>query len=183
MIEWREHMRIGLVRHFKVNLKKNRFMTSKQYNEYTKNYDVSEVIPNELVIDAQWDKCYCSSLSRAITTAKTIYHGETIITDKLVEIPTVALVNMKLPIPYIVWGIIVRFAWIRNHISQPEGRMATLKRINEIIELILKEKSENILIVSHAGTLYEVKKILRKRGFQGEKFIKARNGKLYIFQK
>jgi broad specificity phosphatase PhoE len=182
MTEWREYMRIGLVRHFKVNLKKNKFMTSKQYNEYTKKYDVSDVIPNELVIDAQWDKCYCSSLSRAITTAKTIYHGEIIITDKLVEIPSVALVNMKIPIPYLVWGILGRFAWIRNHTSQPEGRKVTLKRINEIIDIILKEKSENILIVSHAGTLYEIKKILRKKGFQGEKFTKARNGKLYIYK-
>jgi broad specificity phosphatase PhoE len=183
MIEWRKYMRIGLVRHFKVNLKKNKFMTSKQYNEYTKKYDVSEVIPNELVIDAKWDKCYCSSLSRAITTSKTIYHGETIITDKLVEIPSVALMNMKIPLPYLVWGILGRFAWIRNHTSQIEGRTATLKRINEIIDIILIEKSENILIVSHAGTLYEIKKLLRKRGFHGEKFIKARNGKLYIFQK
>ena len=183
MIEGREYMRIGLVRHFKVDLKKNRFMTSKQYNEYTKKYDVSEVISNELVIDELWDTCYCSSMSRAITTAKTIYHGETIITDKLVEIPTAALLDMKIPIPYNLWALLHRFAWIRNHISQTEGRRATLKRINEIIDIILKAKSENVLIVSHAGTLYEVKKILKKRGFQGEKFIKAINGKLYIFQK
>ena len=175
-------MRIGLVRHFKVDLKKSRFMTSKQYNEYTKKYDVSEVIPNELIIDDQWDKCYCSSMIRAITTAKTIYHGETIITDKLVEIPSVALVNMKIPIPYNVWALLGRFAWIRNHTSQPEGRKVTLKRINEIIDIILREESENILIVSHAGTLYEIKKILKRRGFVGKEFFKARNGKLYIFQ-
>ncbi len=175
-------MRIGLVRHFKVDLKKNRFMTSKQYNEYMKKYDVSEVIPNELVIDEEWDTCYCSSMSRAITTAKTIYHGETIITEKLVEIPASALLNMRIPIPYHVWALLHRFAWIRNHTSQPEGRKLTLKRINEIIDIILSEKSENILIVSHAGTLYEIKKILRQRGFVGEKFLKARNGKLYIFQ-
>lgn len=175
-------MRIGLVRHFKVDLKKNKFMTSKQYNEYTKKYDLSEVIPNELVIDDEWDKCYCSSMSRAITTAKTIYHGEIIITDKLVEIPSVALMNIKAPIPYYIWAVVGRFAWIRNHISQPEGRKLTLKRINEILDIILKEENENILIVSHAGTLYEIKKILRKRGFKGEKFLKARNGRLYIFK-
>ncbi len=176
-------MRIGLVRHFKVDLKKNKFMTSKQYNEYTKQYDVSEVIANELVMDYEWDKCYCSSMSRAMTTAKTIYHGETIITDKLVEIPSVAFMNIKAPIPYHMWALLGRFAWIRNHTSQPEGRKVTLKRINEIIDIILKGEDENILIVSHAGTLYEIKKILRKKGFKGEKFLKARNGKLYNFEK
>jgi broad specificity phosphatase PhoE len=175
-------MRIGLVRHFKVDIKKSRFMTSNQFNEYMKKYDVSDVIPNELVMDDEWDKCYCSSMSRAITTAKTIYHGETIITDKLVEIPSVALVNMKIPIPYHVWALLGRFAWIRNHTSQPEGREVTLKRINEMLDIILEKENKSILIVSHAGTLYEIKKILRKRGFKGEKFLKARNGKLYIFE-
>ena len=176
-------MRIGLIRHFKVNIKKSKFMTSKQFDEYMKKYDVSDVIPNELIIDDEWDKCYCSSMSRAITTAKTVYHGETIITDKLVEIPSVALVNIKIPIPYHLWALLGRFAWIRNHTSQPEGRKATLKRINEIIDIILEKENKNILIVSHAGTLYEIKKILRKKGFKGKKFLKARNGKLYILQK
>lgn len=176
-------MKIGLVRHFKVNLKKNKFMTSKQYNEYKKEYDVSEVIPNELVIDNEWNKCYCSSMSRAITTAKTIYHGETIITDKLVEIPSVAFLNLKVPIPYYVWALVGRFAWIRNHTSQKEGRKVTLKRINEILDIIFNEECESVLIVSHAGTLYEIIKLLRKRGFKGEKFLKARNGKLYVFEK
>jgi len=182
-IEGGRYMRIGLVRHFKVDIKKNKFMTSNQFNEYMKKYDVSDVIPNELVIDDDWDKCYCSSMSRAITTAKTIYHGETIITDKLVEVPSVAFVNMNIPMPYNVWALLGRFAWIRNHTSQPEGRKVTLKRINEIIDIILKKENKNILIVSHAGTLYEIKKILKKRGFEGEKFLKARNGKLYTFQK
>lgn len=175
-------MRIGLIRHFKVDLKKNTFMTSRQYNEYTKNYDISGVIPNELVIDKEWDKCYCSSMSRAITTAKTVYHGEIIISDKLVEIPSKAFVNIEIPLPYYFWTLLGRFGWIRNHISQPEGKKVTVERVNEIIDTILKAEHKNILIVSHAGTLYEVKKVLKKKGFKGEGFIKANNGKLYIFE-
>ncbi|MBU3144037.1 histidine phosphatase family protein [Clostridium sp. CF012] len=176
-------MRIGLIRHFKVDLKKSQFMTSKQFNEYMEKYNVSDVIPNEVVIDDEWDKCYCSSISRAIITAKTIYHGETIITDKLVEISSAAFMNIKIPISYYLWAILGRFAWNRNHRSQPEGRKTTLKRINEILDTILDDENENILIVSHAGTLYEIRKILSKRGFKGEKFLKARNGKIYIFEK
>lgn len=175
-------MRIGLVRHFKVNLKKSRFMTSKEYNEYVKRYDISDVIPNEVVIDKEWDKCYCSSMSRAITTAKTVYHGEIIITDKLVEIPAAAWRDSNVRLPYYLWAVLSRIAWLRNHMSQPEGRRITIKRINEIIETILTEKDKNILIVSHAGTLYEIQKILIKKGFRGEYFLKARNGKLYDFE-
>jgi broad specificity phosphatase PhoE len=175
-------MKIGLIRHFKVALKKNAFMTAKQYNEHMAKYDISDVIPNELVVDKYWDKCYCSSMAMAITTAKTVYHGELIITDKLIEIPSAAWANIKFPFPYQLWALLNRFAWFRSHVSQAEGRKVTLKRINEELDIILKEKDKNILIVSHAGTLYELKKILRKKGFNGKDFLKAKNGKLYIFE-
>ena len=175
-------MRIGLIRHFRVDLKKNRFMTSKEYDRYIYQYDRSNVIPNEVVIDKEWDKCYCSSLSRAITTAKTVYDGEIIITDKLIEVPSAAWRNTNIRVPYGIWALLNRIAWIRNHMSQPEGRRVTIKRINEIIDIILSEKNKNILIVSHAGTLYEIQKILIRKGFRGGYFIKPRNGKLYAFE-
>ncbi len=175
-------MKIGLVRHFKVDLKRNSFMTSEKYNEYMSKYEETRVIPNELVIDKNWNKCYCSSMQRAITTAKTIYHGDILITDKLVEISFTARINTKLPLPYYFWTLINRIAWIRNHISQPEGRTKTLKRLNEIVDEVLQQKDKNILIVSHAGALYEIKRILKKKGFKGHKFIKARNGKLYVME-
>lgn len=175
-------MKIGLIRHFKVDLKKNRFMTSKEYNQYMFEYDRSEVIPNEVVIDKEWDKCFCSSLSRAVTTAKTVYDGEIIITDKLIEIPSAAWRNTNIRVPYTIWVMFNRIAWIRNYMSQPEGRRITIKRINGIIDIILKEKDKNILIVSHAGTLYEIQKILIRKGFRGNYFIKPQNGKLYIFE-
>lgn len=156
-------MKIGLVRHFRVNLKRKYFMTSEQYNQYNKQYDISEVIENEIVIDKEWDKCYCSSLPRAVNTAKTIYHGEIIISDKLIEIPAAALIKTNIPLPYYLWAILNRIAWIRNNVSQPEGRTESLKRINEVVDEILKEKDKNILIVSHAGAMYEIRKILIKK--------------------
>jgi len=175
-------MRIGLIRHFKVDLEITKFMTSKEYNEYMAHYDKAGVIVNELVIDKDWDKCYCSNMSRAITTAKTVYHGEIIISDKLMEIPTAAFINTKFPLPYLLWGVLNRFAWLGNLVSQPEKKLATLKRVNEILDTILKEESCNILIVSHAGALHEIRKILIKKGFRGERFLGARNGKLYVYK-
>lgn len=175
-------MRIGLIRHFKVDLKRKKFMTSEEYNQYSTQYDIAGVIENEIVIDKEWDKCYCSSLPRAIHTAKTVYHGPIITTDKLREISAAAWVKTNIPLPYQLWSLLNRVAWIRNSISQPEGRRASLKRINEIIDEILKEENKNILIVSHAGTMYEIRKILIKNGFEGEWFLKPKNGKLYILK-
>ena len=176
-------MRIGLIRHFKVDLKRNKLMTSKEYNEYMAQYDKAGVIESELVIDKDWDKCYCSTMSRAITTAKTVYHGEIILSDKLMEIPTAAFINIKFSLPYFLWGLLNRFAWISNFVSQPEKRQITLNRINEILDTILKDESGNILIVSHAGALHEIRKILIQKGFRGERFLGARNGKLYVYKR
>lgn len=158
-------------------------MTAKEYNKYTADYDKAGVIPNEIVVDELWDKCYCSSLPRAVTTAKTIYHGEIIPTDNLKEVPTAAIFNFKFYLPYNFWAVLGRFAWIRSFSSNPEGHAKTLKRINEEMKIIMEDKAENILIVSHAGTMYEIQKILRKKGFKGKRFFKSRNGKLYVFTK
>jgi broad specificity phosphatase PhoE len=176
-------MKIGLIRHFKVDLYKRPFMTSKDYDEHMYNYDRAGVIPNEVVIDKEWDKCYCSTLPRAITTAQTVYHGEIIFSDKLIEIPVAAWFKTNLKLPYHVWGVLNRIAWIRNHISQPESRIKTLERVNSITEEIISQDNKNILIVSHAGTLYEIQKLLRSNGFSGPRFLRAHNGKLYIFEK
>lgn len=178
-------MRIGLVRHFKVNLPRKRFMTSKEFNEHTYNYDKADVIPNELVIDKDWDKCYCSTLPRAVTTAQTIYHGEIIQSDKLIEVPVGAPWKVNFKIPYKLWAVLARIAWIRHHVSQPENRNNTLKRLNEILNTIINENDDNsnILIVSHAGALYEIRKMLLQKGFRGDRFITASNGKLYVYKK
>lgn len=154
-------------------------MTYKDYDEYSFNYDKAGVIENEIVIDELWDKCYCSSLPRAIHTAKTVYDGEIIITDNLMEISSKAVIKINTKLPYHLWAILNRIGWSRNHTDHPEGKTETLKRINEIITIILAQKEENILIVSHAGTMFEIQKILRKKGFKGDWFIKPRNGKLY----
>lgn len=158
-------------------------MTAKEYNEHVYNYDRAGVIPNELVVDSYWEKCYCSSMTRAIITAKTIYHGEIIVSDKLVEVPTASWINLKFRMPYHFWAIFARFAWIRHYASQPEARAITIKRLTEILDQIFSENAadSNILIVSHAGALYEIKKMLRKKGFKGKGFITANNGQLYIF--
>jgi broad specificity phosphatase PhoE len=176
-------MKIGLVRHFKVDIKKSRYMTASDYDKYSSNYDIADVIPNEIVIDKEWDKCYCSSLPRALKTARTIYHGDITPTDNLREIPSVAIFKLRFHLPYNLWAILNRIAWVRNHTAHPEGRTKTLKRINEIMETIFMQDEENILIVSHAGTMYEIQKILRRKGFRGRGFIKAKNGKLYVYEK
>ena len=41
-------MRIGIIRHFKVNYHKNLFMTSKEFKKWEENYNKSDVIRNDV---------------------------------------------------------------------------------------------------------------------------------------
>jgi broad specificity phosphatase PhoE len=93
------------------------------------------------------------------------------------------LYNLGIKIPYHIWAWLNHIAWFRNHISHPEGREITVRRLNEIMSVIMKQKNKNILVVSHAGTMFELQNILKKAGFVGKTFIKAKNGRLYIFEK
>ena len=76
-------------------------------------------------------------------------------------------------------------SWIRNHPSQPEIRSLTKVRVKNILDEIIANATEedNILIVSHAGIMYSIRKELERRGFKGDKFLKAENGKLYLYEK
>ncbi|MBU5592223.1 histidine phosphatase family protein [Clostridium sp. MSJ-4] len=179
-------MKIGLVRHFKVNIQHKRYMNSAEYDEFAERYNVSDVFPKDVDLkNIKWDKCYCSDLSRAMFTAKSIYKGEIKVTDKLREIQVVSRFNTKVPIHYYLWDIIGRLSWLVNHPSQPEGSRQTKDRIEKVLDDIIKESKDedNILIVSHAALMYCVKNELKRRGFKGEKFFRAENGVLYLFEK
>lgn len=177
-------MKIGLVRHFKVDIKPKKYMNSEEYNEYAKLYNLSPVIPNEFFAgNHSFKVCYCSDLSRAITTANTIYKGKIIVTEKLREIPVAARFKVKKKFRLRWWDITSRIAWSFNHPSQPEGKKDTIKRINEFLDEIEKLHEDNVLIVCHAALMYSMRKELIKRGYKGDKFLRAKNGTLYVFDK
>ena len=82
-------MKLGLVRHFKViSPHGKKKLNSEEFNERMSGYDIYPVKPNEVNIDSnEWDICYASTLSRAQTTAKTIYDGEILSTPLIIEVP------------------------------------------------------------------------------------------------
>jgi len=174
-------MKIGIVRHFKVNCPIPKFMNSDDFIEYQRNYDIESVIENEVCLDENmWPVCYCSTLPRAITTAERIYHGNIIKTDLLREVPMSPSRSIKHKIPGVWWNADARFAWFRNHKSQKEGAPETKKRVNKFLELVDFESNQNVLIVSHGFICFTLVRTLRKRGFVGKVPVHIRNGQLYI---
>ncbi|MDF2842840.1 MAG: hypothetical protein K0R00_1266 [Herbinix sp.] len=175
-------MRIGLLRHFKVNCPHAKMMTSSEFREWSEKYEVSKVIKKKVdMFDIEWDICYASDLPRAITTAKEVYSGNLKIDKLLREVDNAPFINTdKIRLPFEVWHVCGRLAWFFKSKSQPETRIQTKKRINDFLDRIDWSK-DNVLIVFHGFMLYNFQKELRKRGFLGEKLKLVKNGVLYEY--
>jgi hypothetical protein len=175
-------MRIGLLRHFKVNCPHKKMMTSKEFREWSKKYEVSKVIKKKVeMYGIEWDVCYASDLPRAITTANEVYSGNVIIDKLLREVDNAPFLHSeRIRLPFELWHICGRLAWYFKSKSQPENRTDTIRRINVFLDRI-DWSQENILIVFHGFMLYNFQKELRKRGFQGDKLKLVRNGVLYEY--
>lgn len=176
-------MRIGIVRHFRVDYKPKRFMNSSDFEEYVNHYDISPVIINKISSeDIRWKKCYSSDLQRAVTTAGSIYDGDIITTALLREVIMYPVIRTSLKLPGFLWSISSRTAWRLNHRSQKETLSDTAERAEKFIENLNLNSDEDILIVSHGFFLMTLIKKLRDRGFKGTIPCNMKNGYLYILE-
>jgi broad specificity phosphatase PhoE len=175
-------MRIGLLRHFKVNCPHKRMMTSEEFREWSERYEGAKVIKKKVeMYGNRWDICYVSDLPRAITTAREVYSGNMKIDRLLREVDNAPFIHTeKLKLPFEVWHICGRLAWFFKSKSQPETIEGTKRRIRKFLDRIDWSK-ENILIVFHGFMLYNLQKELRRRGFKGDKLRKVKNGVLYEY--
>lgn len=177
-------MKLGLVRHFKVNQTVDETLLSpSQFNQIMKEYDYCPVIPNGLKIKSEdWDICFCSSLPRAVTTAEAIYNREIVKTDLLKEVPITPFTNWRIKLPVSLWHVGARIAWYKSHKSQVEGIEETRARIHKTYDLIVKSGHDNVLIVAHGYFLHMFYRELKKMGFNGEIDLNIPNAKLFVIE-
>ncbi len=177
-------MRIGIVRHFKVKLAypEQRLVSAAEVNEWFDRYDRAEVEMQEAELGGlHWEVCYTSDMPRAVRTAKSIYHGPVVESSSLRELPLPAL-SGRLRMPFLWWAVAVKCMQLTSPTNRKE-----IEQLREGFRVFLDEAMgqgyENILIVSHASMMREMRKELQSRGFRGPKFSYAENGKLYVFEK
>ena len=116
-------------------------------------------------------------------TARTVYNGDIIETQEIREIPIEPVLTTPIKLPLTLWLILGRLAWFVSHKSQTENRVQTQIRVEKFVSQILSLKESNVLVVSHGGIMWLIRKELIKKGFVGPKFRKAKYGKLYIYEK
>ncbi|MFF2016111.1 histidine phosphatase family protein [Paenibacillus sp. NPDC058177] len=180
------NMKIGLLRHFKVDLQtEGTWMSAQQFNAWVDEYNTCSIErpPVIDVLDADWNRCLSSNLYRAAETAQTMYTGEIVITDQLREIDVRAFTKLPIKLPLSWWMVIGRLAWYGSHHSQQESRRETILRARRVIDQMEQDQNAATLLVTHGAFMKVLGKELLRRGYQGESFTVPKNGGLYTFEK
>jgi broad specificity phosphatase PhoE len=174
-------MKIGLVRHFKVDqqMPKGFLIDYDALTDWFTKYDEADVHYTHVDLSAvNWERCYTSTMSRAYNTARHIYKGEIQPLDDLREVSVLDLMNKKRKLPIILWAILIK----RKTLSANEITASTKKKLADFVDAILLKHEKEILIVSHGFIMMLLQQELLARGFSGEQFRNPKNGKVYIFE-
>lgn len=88
--------------------------------------------------------------------------------------------NIKLP--HVFWMIAGRIAWFLSHTSQPETIKQTKDKVKRFVSDIIAESEASVLIVTHGFLMMQIQKELINVVFAGERFKRAKCGKVYVFE-
>lgn len=178
-------MKIGLIRHFKVDYPpQKKIMNSDDFQKSMDVYDSSGVLKKDISINPdEWDVCYSSTMPRAVTTAEELYSGSIVKTDDIREVQMHPYFNTRLKIPSLVWRILARIAWYRSHPSQEENIKNTNQRVERFFKTITSDNNRSVLVVTHGFFMRLLAERLIKEGYKGKYDPIPRNAKLYLFKK
>ncbi len=177
-------LKIGIVRHFKVNLSypKSKRVSAEEVMEWFRQYDRADIVMQDPDLgETEWEICYSSDMPRAVRTAKRLFAGDVLESAVLRELPLPVL-SGRIRLPFLWWAVAVKMKQLTNRESKAKIRQAR-ERFCEWLATLDESGHENVLIVSHAAFMMEMSRVLRKQGFRGPTLGYAKNGKLYMFEK
>ncbi len=174
--------KIHIMRHYEVDLKSDKRMTSDEYVKWTYEYDEASVILQDPLSKIyEWSEAYCSDLRRALLTANNVTGMDLIITDDIREIRLTPPFKTRLKLSKTFWDVTSFIAWRLNHKSQVEKYKESKLRIKRVIDRVLKSNNKETLIVTHGIAMTIMKSELLKSGFVCDNFYAAKNGNVYTF--
>lgn len=176
-------MKIGLVRHFKVNhpFPDKIFLSKSEVIKWFSEYDKTENLQHKNVelYDIDWQRCYSSTMIRAVNTASHIYRGEILKVNELQELDILHQLTDRIKLPFILWGLIIRLKSLASNNDTNKFR----NEIISFVDKITSNEKNDTLIVSHWFVMRVIRLELIKRGFLGVNFKSNEYGTLYVFEK
>ncbi len=176
-------MKIGLVRHFKVNkpFPEKKLLSKSEVIKWFAEYDSTVNIEYKKVglSDIKWQRCYSSPMVRAVNTANHIYNGQITEVTELKELGILHRLSDRLKLPFIIWGLIVRVKSFSSNKDTNEFK----SRIGDFIDNVIANDERDVLIVSHWFVMRVIQKELIKRGLSGDSFKSNDYGTLYVYER
>ena len=176
-------MKVALIRHLKVDLDKTPFfMNSEQFQKWNDDYDRAPVIRADVDLGCiRFDRFYCSNMPRAISTASHITDNF-IISSDIFEVPIFPFIKTKrLKLPFTIWRVFGRFAWLFHARSQSEIKIFSEVRAAKFLDSILGDFNSNIAIITHGFFILGLSKHLKRLGFSGPRYKSFRNGEMTVY--
>ncbi|MCC6866078.1 MAG: histidine phosphatase family protein [Ignavibacteria bacterium] len=174
-------MKIGLIRHFKVNLKypKKLLLSYNEVFEWYVKYGTADVVVKKIDLSGgDWNKCYASPLLRSEITAKSVYKGEITVLDDLKELDVLPVLKGTSPKPFLLWGLMLKIkSTKKNHITHEFE-----KKLSAFLDKMLSENNCDVLVISHGFVMTFLQKKLRENGFKGNGFFIPDYNKVYIYK-
>ncbi len=184
-------MKIGLVRHFKVDVKDLKDdVAASEFSKWMKEYDHIDVIPKEVDLrGVDWNKCYSSDLYRAKVTARAIFDGE------IKESPLIREIRMNFTkefeesvtrkVSFYEWSVYSMIDWAKSGSKVEENIQACRERVNKFLDKLFDEvnNEDRVLLVCHGMIMTVLEEQLKLRGFRGETVVAAENGEVFLYEK
>jgi broad specificity phosphatase PhoE len=177
-------MKVVLIRHLKVVVRRRYFLTGKQFDEGMVLYDAGDIAGTEFKISpGDFPVCYTSTMKRAVETAKLIYAGKFVSTDDLVEVKNASSFMRIVSIPGLIRSLAGRIAWYMNAAHMPETRRQSNARAKKFIDALLAHTQADTLVVTHGFFMHCLKDEIKKNGFKGKLPLFPKNGHPYVFER
>lgn len=176
-------MKIGLVRHFKVNhpFPGKRLLSKSEVIQWFAEYD-NTVHLEYKAVDlgvTNWRRCYSSPMIRAVKTANHIYNGAIVEIPELKELDILHRLPDSLKLPFMIWGLIVRIQSFSSNSDTNKFKNSII----HFIDSVIADNEDDVLIVSHWFVMRVIQKELIKRGLAGDSFKSNDYGTLYVYER
>lgn len=175
-------MKIGLIRHYKVDLPYPRkfLISAEELRQWFSDYETAGLqISVADTGGVEWKKCISSPLFRAKETATSVFGDGYIVSGELSELDILPLLNSKRKLPLFVWALIMK----KKSESESEITARFRNNLNNFLDKLLSDNSENTLLVCHGFVMMHLRKELKRRGYKGPYFSSPANAKVYIYEK
>ena len=157
-------------------------MNSEQFEKWNDDYDRAPVIKEDVDLGGiRFDRFYCSNMPRAVSTASHITDNF-IISSDIFEVPIFPFIKTKrLKLPFTIWRVFGRFAWLFHARSQSEIKIFSEVRAAKFLDSILGDFNSNIAIITHGFFILGLSKHLKRLGFSGPRYKSFRNGEMTVY--